>query len=73
MKRFLALFLALSISLQSFTAVGESTRLVGDSSVQNEQSPEEGLSSDGAQASMEDEVETIEERRRQKLLRRQEK
>ena len=61
MKRFLALFLALSISLQSFTAVGESTRLVGDSSVQNEQSPEEGLSSDGAQASMEDEAENIEE------------
>ena len=61
MKRFLALFLALSISLQSFTAVGESTRLVGDSSVQNEQSPEEGLSSDGDQASMEDEAETIEE------------
>ena len=52
MKRFLALFLALSISLQSFTAVGESTRLVGDGSVLHEQSPEDGLAADGAQATM---------------------
>ena len=61
MKRFLALFLALSISLQSFTAVGESARLVGDSTVQNEESPETKLSSDGAQATMEGEAENTEE------------
>ena len=46
MKRFLALFLAVSISLQSFTAVGESSRLVGDSSVLNGQATEEGISSE---------------------------
>lgn len=46
MKRFLALFLAVSISLQSFTAVGESGRLVGDSSVLNGQATEEGISSE---------------------------
>ena len=46
MKRFLALFLAMSISLQSFTAVGESSRLVGDSSVLNGQATEEGISSE---------------------------
>ena len=44
MKRFLALFLAVSISLQSFTAVGESSRLVGDSAVLNEQAGEKGIS-----------------------------
>ena len=48
MKRFLALFLAVSISLQSFTAVGESSRLVGDSSVLNGQATEEGISSEGS-------------------------
>ena len=50
MKRFLALFLAVSISLQSFTAVGESSRLVGDSAVLNEQAGEKGISSGEATA-----------------------
>lgn len=50
MKRFLALFLAVSISLQSFTAVGESSRLVGDSAVLNEEAGEKGISSREATA-----------------------
>ena len=50
MKRFLALFLAVSISLQSFTAVGESSSLVGDSAVLNEQAGEKGISSEEATA-----------------------
>ncbi len=45
MKRFLALFLAVSISLQSFTAAGESSSLVGDSALLNEQAGEKGISS----------------------------
>ena len=61
MKRFLALFLALSISLQSFTAVGESARIIGDSSALHEESHETKLSSDGAQAAMEGEAENTEE------------
>lgn len=50
MKRFLALFLAVSIGLQSFTAVGESSSLVGDSAVLNEQAGEKGISSGEATA-----------------------
>ena len=50
MKRFLALFLAVSISLQSFTAVGESSRLVGDSAVLSKQAGEKGISSGEATA-----------------------
>ena len=50
MKRFLALFLAVSISLQSFTAAGESSSLVGDSAVLNEQAGEKGISSREATA-----------------------
>lgn len=50
MKRFLALFLAVSISLQSFTAAGESSSLVGDSAVLNEQAGEKGTSSGEATA-----------------------
>lgn len=50
MKRFLALFLAVSISLQSFTAAGESSSLVGDSAVLNEQAGEKGISSGEATA-----------------------
>lgn len=50
MKRFLALFLAVSIGLQSFTAVGESSSLVGDSAVLNEQVGEKGISSGEATA-----------------------
>ena len=50
MKRFLALFLAVSIGLQSFTAVGESSSLVGDSAVLNEQAGEKGISSEESTA-----------------------
>ena len=50
MKRFLALFLAVSIGLQSFTAVGESSSLVGDSAVLNEEAGEKGISSGEATA-----------------------
>lgn len=50
MKRFLALFLAVSISLQSFTAAGESSSLVGDSALLNEQAGEKGISSEEATA-----------------------
>ena len=41
MKRFLALFLSLSISLQSFTAVGESTRLMSEGTMQEAESHQE--------------------------------
>ena len=41
MKRCLALFLSLSISLQSFTAVGESTRLMSEGTMQEAESHQE--------------------------------